>query len=327
MLGRWVNCGLKTGLALGVGAIVFGMSGVCLGQIPSLTLIGAPQGRIHTLANAVSADGSTTVGFTQASGGVDRGFSWTRSSGINEWGALPSVPNYTLARAVTANGSAVFGERQPAPLTSPNDLEAFRYSNGVYQNLGTLPNFNRVAAYGASGDGQVAVGLIASNSLHQSGAMRWTPSGGVQNIGLPHATDPGGWFTGISRDGVTAFGQSASSAFGGFEPYTWTQAGGWRQLPVPAGTPSGRDAIPYGANFDGSIIVGTVNPFSEKASAVRWAAGGVSVLGSYGAEWDMGANAVSDDGTVIVGGGDNGRTNERIATIWLNNGGPINLQD
>lgn len=298
-------------------------------QTPSLTLLGLPPGRVESYGTAISADGQVLTGFT-VNPTIDntyRGFSWTASTGLDEWGSRSSVPANTQPTCITADGSAVFGMRQPAPTTSPNDLEAFRYSNGTYQSLGSLPRYNRVATYGASGDGQVAVGLIASTGLSISGGMRWTPSGGIEHIALPHPNDAGGWFTGISRDGITAIGTSASSVTGNFEGYTWTQAAGWRPLPVPSGIHGAYDCSPNGVNGDGSLVVGTITPAADDTKAVLWRNGVPTDLGTVGEYWSMGANAVSDNGRVVAGFARDTLVDRRYAMVWLDGSGPINLQD
>jgi probable HAF family extracellular repeat protein len=58
---------------------------------------------------------------------------------------------------------------------------AFRWQNGVMQDLGTLGG-NESWALGVSADGSVVVGE-AQNAAGQERAFRWTASGGMQDLG------------------------------------------------------------------------------------------------------------------------------------------------
>lgn len=239
--------------------------------------------------------------------------------GMDEWGASPGVPSSTTPYAISATGTTIVGQRYNSTKNPP-----FRYSNGVYQDLGTAPSGTFAGpAYGVSGDGSTIVGALSRNGIGR--AMRWTAATGIQDAGLAPGTFAG-WFTGISRDGSTTIGIGAGNS-GGFDAYTWTQSGGWRLLPVPSGIGTGYDAKPQNANDDGSLIAGYVSPFTGPGVAVVWRNGSPETLRTLGAGWDMSALALSDGGMVVGGSGVDPNTGVRSATVWLNGGGPVLLQD
>lgn len=151
----------------------------------------------------------------------------------------------------------------------------------------------------------------------------------MRELALPRAGNVAGWFTGISRDGSTSIAVAGPGTGGSvFDAYTWSESGGWRLLPLPSSIAVADDVGAQGVNRDGSLVVGGVNPAgSGSEAAVLWTNGVPSVLNALGANWDMGATAVSDDGSVIVGAGQD-RPNSffSVATIWRN-GEPIVLRD
>lgn len=309
-------------LTVGSLAVAFALSMGCVAQTPSLTLIAPPAGRTQTFVSALSMDGRVVTGYTRDANFVERGFTWTREGGMDEWGARADIPLSTNPFAMSSDGSVIVGQRFDS---ATNTNTPFRYTNGVYQNLGPAPAGSFAGpAYGVSGDGTTIVGALSRNGLGR--AMRWTAAAGVQDAGVPSGTFAG-WFTGISRDGGTTLGVSTGLQ-GGFDAFTWTQAGGWNHLPVPSGVPNGYDAGPQAANFDGSLIVGYVDPFgSDRSSALLWRNGVPSDLGTFGLRWDMYAGGISDDGRVIAGSGTDRDTGRSTPAIWLDGSGPINFED
>lgn len=308
-------------------AALIGACAIALSQTPSLTLIGTPPGRLDSTIISMSSDGGAFTGYTTASGGVRRGFTWTRAGGFDEWGALPSVPGGTRGLAISGDGSTVVGRRDPGTTT----VEAFRYRNGTYSTLGALPaGYDQSTATGVNNNGSVIVGTIEDSSgLRGTNAMRWTATTGMQNVGRAQPNHAGANFNGLSRDGNTAIGVSFPGGVGG-RAYSWTQGAGWRFLPMPDGFASAYDATTTGVSVDGTFVTGYSTPFtsgSDRYAGILWQNGLPRNLGSFGDSWDMFPSAVSDNGRVVVGGCRNVDTSIEIATIWLNGGGPINLQD
>lgn len=329
MRGRVLEHGMRGfGIILGT----TGWSALALGQTPSLTFIPPLDGGIDTFVSGISADGRFVSGESYAAGIGYVGFTWTREGGRVDWGLAPGVPLSTRTIGVTNDGGTAVGYRSFFTTGGVSNTESFRYANGTYSPIGpTPPSTNVVRASGVSGDGSVIVGGLGSSRFDRiSGAFRWTASGGLQDLGTARPNDVGAAFTGVSRDGRTAIGHS-SRTFDIRDACTWTERDGWRVLPVPDGTSVQHDAKAYGVSTDGSFAVGDVRPLDGPAalrySALVWRSGVPSYLGAFGADWDMTAAGISDDGRVIAGNGIQIGTQQNIATIWINGGGPIAFQD
>lgn len=293
-----------------------------MGQTPSLTLIAPPAGRSQTFVSALSMDGRTVTGYTRDENFVERGFTWTRGAGMDEWGARVGIPVSTNPTGISSDGSTIVGRRLDS---STNSYTAFRYSNGTYQTLGASPpGFGANSAFGVSGDSSVIVGSISQNGAFST-AMRWTAGTGMQSMGVANG-GLAGWFTGISRDGSTAIGISTGSA-SGFDAYTWTQSGGWRMLPVPGGIGTQYDARPQFVSSNGTLVVGYASRVSDPSIAILWQNGVPTNLGNFGPRWDMFAGGISDDGRVIAGSGTDRDTGRSSPVIWLEGSGPINFEE
>jgi probable HAF family extracellular repeat protein len=145
------------------------------------------------------------------------------------------------------------------------------------QDLGTLGGDNSEASE-ASRDGSVIVGR-ATNLAGNYRPFRWTPSGGMQDLG----TTPPEWLSGHALD-VSMDGSVVVGLFGQAE--RWTASGGLEDL----GNFSAR-----GVSHDGAVVVGATN------HAVRWTAtGGIQDLGTVGGTESF-ADAASANGSVVVG--------------------------
>lgn len=111
----------------------------------------------HTDAVALSADGSTVVGFGQyrVSGDttVDEAFRW-RDGVLHGLGFLSSGRGaYSHAEAVSGDGSVVVGTSYTA-----GGFRAYRWEGGVMTALGVLPGYAESIGSAVSGDGAVVFG-------------------------------------------------------------------------------------------------------------------------------------------------------------------------
>jgi probable HAF family extracellular repeat protein len=170
--------------------------------------------------------------------------------------------------------------------------------------LGSLPGgVGGSIANAVSGDGSVIVGTAAASSGNNE-AFRWTPAGGMVDLG--HL--PGGNLSAanaVSADGSVVVGYSNSNLVG-TEAFRWTAGGGMVGLGI---LPGGHQSIANGVSADGSVVVG------GGEIAFRWKAGtGIQrvwdVLLAQGVDpaaegWTQlsSANAISADGNTIVGNG------------------------
>ncbi|CAG0993371.1 hypothetical protein PHYC_02422 [Phycisphaerales bacterium] len=291
-------------------ATVFVLLVCCAGTIAqTFTLVPPAAGGSGTRVYGVSADGSTAAGYSSTD--PLTAFQWTQAGGRNDFGALPGMPQNTLAYAISGDASTVAGswwngEDRPT---------AYRWSpSGGFESLGRLPGAEYSTARGVSGNGSVVVGL---NEYGSGGlAFRWTQAEGMTSLGF---TRPGHFFseaTAVSLDGVTivgiSFGASTSDAF------AWTSATGMMILP---GLPGTTTADARGVNFDGSIVVGA----SGSEHAVMWRNGVPIDLGLAPGYFVSRAEAVNDDGTVVVG---SVRTfSDQYAAVWTPQTGMRTLVD
>jgi uncharacterized membrane protein len=192
-----------------------------------------------------------------------------------------------------------------------------------FQSLGVPPGATAMYATGISGDGTIVVGYMATPQGDRP--FRWSAAGGVEQLPLLAAW-PQARAKAISRDGnviVGEWGESASP-----RPARWATGAAPQDLGLRPGHPwntalavngdgtivagfafrwmqaGGLEALPpgmyacTGLSDDGDVMVG----FTD--FAVYWsAAAGLSILPPTG--WPHVypfANAVSADGSIVVGG-------------------------
>jgi probable HAF family extracellular repeat protein len=183
------------------------------------------------------------------------------------------------------------------------------YYNGYAQQptitwLGTLGG-NSSEATGVSANGSVVVG-ISKDGNGNTHACTWTAASGVQDLG----TLGGDWSeaTGVSADGSVIVGWSYD-ANGVYRVFKWTAATGMQDLGV------GDYSKALAVSSDGSVIIVNISPV-----AYRWTqTGGLENLGNLGTN-NSGANAVSSDGSVIVGYSYD-PSNDPYAFRWINGTG------
>ena len=174
----------------------------------------------------VSGDGSTVVGASYSSSGVEA-FRWTQATGMVGLGDLPGGEFNSVAQQVSFDGSVVLGYGNTASPPQP----AFQWTQvgGMVQVVGAtgdnavlLPNGTVVMgsgfyAKGASSNGSVMVGFNGSQ------AIRWTQAGGAMNLAnLPGTISSTA--TDVSADGSVIVGHFNNGH--ALEAFRWTQAGG-----------------------------------------------------------------------------------------------------
>jgi len=170
---------------------------------------------------------------------------------------------------------------------------AFRWQNGVMQNLGTMGGVASLA-YGVSADGTVVVGYWRDASM-QVRAFRWTQTEGMRDLRPPNTF----WSEarGVSADGSVVVGWAENSS-GLWRALRWTPAGGVQDI----GTLGGREAWAIGVSADGQVIVGTAQDTAGRYRAFRWTpTRGMQNLGILPGYERSFASAVSANGSVVVG--------------------------
>ena len=258
-------------------------------------------GDILVSAGGTSADGSVTVGFAQPADPRDgnAAFRWL-SSGLQTLPPLPGDVN-RLAHGVSGNGQLAVGSSGDG-----TDLQPVAWLiSGPASPLPTLPGGDGTGeARGVSGSGSVTVGW--SDDGNGERAVRWI-GGAVSPLSRLSTDETDSVAQATAADGLTAVGYSDSPA--GREAVRWDAAGLATGLGRPA-TPGGyswaRDA-----SADGTVVVGFFGDRSGDDAFIWDATHGLrdlqQVLVDAGltdalAGVDLlGANAVSDDGRVIVG--------------------------
>lgn len=249
---------------------------------------------------AISADGSTVVGGSQA-------FVWDSVNGTRFLGTLPGGLGTSTAYAVSGDGSIVVGQSYS---TSGNEAFIWDREHGM-RGLGRLTGFAiESGAFGISTDGSVVTGDSSSDRTTQ--AFRWDAANGMQGIGeLPG----GGIFSrglAISDDGSTVVGRSMSSQ--GEEAYRWDVGTGMRGLgDVPGGS---FFSVAYAVSADGSTVVGTSRNSSGNEAFIWSPSEGIRGLGTLGDGWNSNASDVSADGSTVVGTSVSLVTFENRAIIW-----------
>ncbi len=161
-----------------------------------------------------------------------------------------------------------------------------------------------VIVYDMSDDGQVIVGTLG----FQGPAFRWTPDGGIENIG---GSDPY-----VSGDGSVIAGTLLDNGID--TAAIWTGGTNWQPLdPLPGGAACG-DLLSstWAVNWDGSVIVGLAWQGCADAQAFRWdSTNGMADLGSLGG--NSRANGVSSDGRTVVGWDENPSTGAWRGARWV----------
>jgi probable HAF family extracellular repeat protein len=140
-------------------------------------------------------------------------------------------------------------------------------------------------------------------------AFRWTPSGGLQDLGLTTGTQSSA--NAISANGLVIVGQATDSN-GFWRAFRWTASTGMQDIGTLGGPMSNATAV----NMDGTVIVGNSLTASSSGSshAFRWTAktgmqdlrtalqtAGVRTANKWIVLYTT--DGVSADGTVIVGYG------------------------
>lgn len=253
-------------------------------------------GGTHSEAWGVSADGTTVVGHSLSTGagpcitaGLEHfeAFRWKVSTGMVGLCDIAGGPEGSWAYDASSDGShyvgysySVGGNEAQRDMLGLGDL-----SGGPLDSVATR----------VSDSGGLAVGRGWTGSGLE--AAVFTPST-VRGLG-----DLPGGFTysvgrGISGNGMYAVGVSESAA--GTEAFRISlsiASAVMEPLGDLAGGSFSSDA--YGANSDGSVVVGESNGMGSSPSAFRWTAG-TGMVDIADGSWSR-AEACSADGNVIVG--------------------------
>jgi probable HAF family extracellular repeat protein len=123
-------------------------------------------GLIFTQLTAISGNGVIAIGYASSSlnPGDEQAFKYTRA-GSGSYTALGNLGGWSIARAISNDGSVVVGQS----LNAANKSEAFVYQTGAMTGLGFLGTGDESDATGVSADGTVIVGY---SRITAGGAVR-----------------------------------------------------------------------------------------------------------------------------------------------------------
>ena len=230
----------------------------------------------HTIANAVSRDGSTVVGFSSISsnsGNVDdaKAFRWTEKYGMKELVDRKGNTTSAQARAVNGDGSIVVGQKKTKANGGYYEAFIWTKADGIESLSTAFPNDFASDAFGISTDGSVVVGYhLDPGGIAE--AFRWTKAGGLQNLGDLPGGDKSSLARAVSGDGNVVVGESRSGRAD--EAFRWTQSGGMQSVSEWL-TDNGVIATPIistalGTNDDGSVVVGELDKKNRKTLPPSW---------------------------------------------------------
>jgi|GEM_PF-2387488 len=145
-------------------------------QATGTVSLGFVPGDSTSSAYAISADGSTIVGFSGTD--YNQAMRYTSGGGMVSLGHLPGGTD-SAAFGVSRDGSVVVGYSN----TSATDYVAFRWDAATNQmvSLGDFAGgFVNSQANGVSGNGKIVVGYGMSDAGFD--AFRWDPANGLQSL-------------------------------------------------------------------------------------------------------------------------------------------------
>lgn len=292
-------------------------------------------GYFLSAANDASYDGSVIVGrsaseFTSGpvTPNVDVGreaFHWTEEEGMVGLDDLPENPFSSTAYGVSGDGLVVVGVGNEAgDVILPGN--AFRWTEeyGI-EALGDLPDGSpKSIARGVSTDGSVVVGAAGTSLV--SRAFRWTEETGMAPLVDESDDWPfGSYAKAVSADGKVVVGWFVpkEQTVPGRDAFRWSEENGLVSLgDVPGESISESTDV----SEDGLVIVGFYTQEDGGGAFIWNEYDGKQVLADvltndYDLDltgWTLkNANAVSDDGLVIVGTGTNPEGNTEGWVVCL----------
>lgn len=275
-------------------------------------------------ANAISADGSTWVGYENVQNNA-RAFRWTMATGVGTQMPILAGTTSSTAQSVSNDGSVIAGRSAINGVS-----QAIRWdilSNSV-ENLRTL-NGGRVSeANAVSGDGTTIVGWSNDGQAGgQQRAFRWIRATGMVSLGTLN-NGSSSVATGVNSDGKVVVGYSSDGAANNSErAFRWTEAA--NQM-ISLGTLGGSYSRASGVSADGKVVVGysAFDAGDNFDRAFRWTENSnrMESLGTLNNGGNSYANAISSDGKVIVGKSEDGSANNADRAFrWIETQGMRSL--
>jgi uncharacterized membrane protein len=367
---------LSLWLPLSLSAAIFSLSTPCYAQIMFMGLGDLPGGasfsKAHGMSESLFVNSADYVVVGESDSGEDgpEAFRWTASEGMVGLDDLPLGGFDSRAFAVTADGSTIVGRGtsdsgfEPVIWTSDSDIIGLGHA-GYGGDPGSQPLVG--GALGISDDGTVVVGNAVADPLGSGHGFQWNPG----EDAIPDTGDDEFEFfpvvntiTAVSADGSVFVGANGYPLWCNLS----LEASRWSPALERLGGLDGFCSRAHDVSPDGGTVVGVSYTGSDDES-FRWtsaggmvriesiqsaplsvSAGGSTIVGTRGYDWDgsekafiwdqtngmrdlaevltdlgldltgwtlIEATGVSRDGTVIVGWGTNpnGDTEAWIAVI------------
>ena len=181
---------------------------------------------------------------------------------------------------------------------------AFLYSDGIMQNLGTLPGNVQSYANGINDKGQI-VGYCMTSEYLQTAFIF---SGGIMQSLGSIATNSDSLANGINNKGQVV----GSSVVSGGAVHGFLYSGGVMQ---DLGSMGGNYSVAYGINDNGQIVGVSGTSVAQKEDAFLYNAGTMQDLGTLGGNFST-ALAINNKGEII--GYSTTASNESHAFIYTN---------
>ncbi len=218
----------------------------------------------------------------------------------------------TVATAMTPDARVVVGYG----INDNGVRRAFRWEDGVMQDLGTLQGGEWSEAYGVSADGSVVVGVSQATTptgdFVYSHAFRWV-NGNMEDLG-DLIDGRIGWSIAmdVSADGSVVVGVSEQTYDGGttWRGFVWVN-GTMQDVGILCGSEGNRSEA-YAVSDNGSIVVGYAG-CNGRPKAFKWESGNIQDLNIGDRSW---ARGISPDGSVIVGSFENPGFGGEHAFVW-----------
>lgn len=205
-------------------------------------------------------------------------------------GDLPGGVVFSRAYAVSADGSVVVGSSR-----GESGQEAFRWTRaeGMVGLNDQTSDIFASEAFGLSADGTYVVGYFREASNPVQIAFRWHQNTGMFRLG--DETIRSSLVFGVTANGSTVVGYDSTTVAS--EALKWNSDSGFHFLGSGYNKSMARAITP-----DGTFIVG-FGQSEVGIDAVRWSSdGNVLLLGDLpGGAFNSDANAISSDGSVVVG--------------------------
>ena len=264
-------------------------------ELPRFQPVGpdAPCGG-SVISTAVSADGSTVVGYC----GSSAAFLWTPDGGFADLGISAATAIDSIAIAVNADGSALLSRFD----RSDGTAGLLRWNAGAgTTELFVQPADASIYADAASSDLSVVVGAYEDATLPQGYQLgfRFTAATGLVTLAVPEGSVAGCGTFASSDDGAVMAGACYDAA-GVLRASRWkVQPSG--EIAVDLRDTSSLTTYAYGISGDGNVVVGYSFDGTNQHQIRFVGDGPLEDLGTLPGGQKSLANAASFDGAVIVG--------------------------